>query len=149
MLAEENRSALERLGKLSAAGDAPDDYHRRLLRVALKNELEASEVAAIWMNTTSELDVKLAFARQVGDEAKHYRLISERLEQMGFDASNIDPREGGYSPLFEYLRRFRALSRAWQRPSSPAKPLPLCAINASSNFAKRAAITKRQPFTKI
>src|ERR1051325_9753571 len=89
MLAEENRESLERLEQLSAAGDAPDELTiDRLLRVALKNELEASEVAAIWMNTTSELDVKLAFARQVGDEARHYRLISERLAQMGVDADN-------------------------------------------------------------
>src|SRR5215216_1727270 len=109
MLAEENRRALERLGELSRAGEAPDELTvDRLLRVALKNELEASEVAAIWMNTTSELDVKLAFARQVGDEAKHYRLISERLSQMGVDASKIDPREGGYSTLFEYLRALQS-----------------------------------------
>ena len=109
MLAEENRAALERLSELSAAGDAPADLTiDRLLRVALKNELEASEVAAIWMNTTSELDVKLAFARQVGDEARHYRLISERLAQMGVEASKIDPREGGYSALFEYLRALQS-----------------------------------------
>jgi uncharacterized ferritin-like protein (DUF455 family) len=109
MLAEENRAALERLERLSAAGDAPDELTiDKLLRIALKNELEASEVAAIWMNTTSELDVKLAFARQVGDEAKHYRLISERLAQMGVDVGGIDPREGGYSALFEYLRALQS-----------------------------------------
>jgi rubrerythrin len=108
-LAEENRAALERLGRLSAAGEAPQELTvARLLRVALKNELEATEVAAGWMTTTSELDVKLAFARQVGDEAKHYRLISERLKALGVDADKIDPREGGYSPLFEYLRQLQS-----------------------------------------
>src|SRR3972149_9758632 len=50
-----------------------------LLKVALKNEIEASEAAARWMVTAPELDVKLALARQVGDEAKHYRLGAERL----------------------------------------------------------------------
>ncbi|HEX8091519.1 MAG TPA: ferritin-like domain-containing protein [Blastocatellia bacterium] len=109
MLSEENRASLERLERLSAAGEAPEELTvGRLLRVALKNELEAAEVAAIWMNTTSELDVKLAFARQVGDEARHYRLISERLAQMGVDAGKIDPREGGYSVLFEYLRALQS-----------------------------------------
>ncbi|MFP5263518.1 MAG: ferritin-like domain-containing protein [Blastocatellia bacterium] len=109
VLAEENRASLERLERLSAAGDAPEELTvGRLLRVALKNELEAAEVAAIWMNTTSELDVKLAFARQVGDEAKHYRLISERLAQIGVDSDKIDPREGGYSALFEYLRALQS-----------------------------------------
>ncbi|HKP86669.1 MAG TPA: ferritin-like domain-containing protein [Blastocatellia bacterium] len=108
-LDRENRAALERLAGLNAAGDAPETLTvERLLRVALKNELEAAEVAALWMGTTSELDVKLAFARQVGDEARHYRLISERLAELGVDASRIDPREGGYSPLFEYLRALQS-----------------------------------------
>ena len=44
-----------------------------LLKVALRNELEATEIAARWMATTPEVEVKLAFARQIGDEAKHYR----------------------------------------------------------------------------
>lgn len=108
-LDEENRRALDRLGELSAAGEAPETLTvERLLRVALKNELEASEIAALWISTTSELDVKLAFARQVGDEARHYRLISERLASLGVDASKIDPREDGYSALFEYLRQLQS-----------------------------------------
>lgn len=108
-LAQENDSALDRLGQLSAAGEAPQELTiERLLSVALKNELEASEVAAIWMTTTSELDVKLAFARQAGDEAKHYRLIADRLKALGVDAERIDPREGGYSALFEYLRQLQS-----------------------------------------
>jgi uncharacterized ferritin-like protein (DUF455 family) len=108
-LGEENRAALERLGELSAAGEAPQELTiERLLKVALKNELEASELAAIWMATTSELDVKLAFARQAGDEARHYRLIADRLNALGVDAEKIDPREGGYSALFEYLRQLQS-----------------------------------------
>jgi len=108
-LAEENHAALERLGELSTAGEAPQELTiERLLRIALKNELEASELAAIWMTTTSELDVKLAFARQAGDEAKHYRLIADRLKALGIDAEKIDPREGGYSALFEYLRQLQS-----------------------------------------
>lgn len=108
-LDEENRAKLERLGRLSSEGEAPADLSvARLLRVALKNELEAAEVAAIWMASTPELDVKLALARQVGDEAKHYRLIAERLAALGADTSGLDPREGGYSPLFEYLRHLQS-----------------------------------------
>ena len=62
-LEEENRVTLERLGHLSVAGEAPKELTvERLLRVALKNELEASEIAAVWMTTTSELDVKLVRA---------------------------------------------------------------------------------------
>jgi len=104
-LDEEVGAVLARLGQMSAAGDAPETLTTdKLLRLALKNELEAAELAALWLVTTQELDVKLALARQCGDEAKHYRLIVARLEEMGVDAAHFDPRESGYSPLFEFLR---------------------------------------------
>jgi bacterioferritin (cytochrome b1) len=74
-----------------------------LLKVALKNEIEATEIAGRWMVTTDELDVKLAFARQVGDESKHYRMIIERLRELGFDAKAFNPLAKGYGPLFQYL----------------------------------------------
>jgi bacterioferritin (cytochrome b1) len=74
-----------------------------LLKVALKNEVEATEIAARWLVRTDDVDVKLAFARQAGDEAKHYRLIAERLRELGFDPDGFDPLAKGYGPLFQYL----------------------------------------------
>jgi len=74
-----------------------------LLKVALKNEIEATEIAARWLVTSDDVAVKLALARQVGDEAKHYRLIADRLRQLGVDAGALDPLAGGYGPLFKYL----------------------------------------------
>jgi bacterioferritin (cytochrome b1) len=74
-----------------------------LLKVALKNEIEATEIAARWLVTTDDIPVKLAFARQVGDEAKHYRMIAERLRALGFDPAAFDPLAKGYGPLFTYL----------------------------------------------
>jgi hypothetical protein len=74
-----------------------------LLKVALRNEIEATEIAARWLVTTDDVAVKLALGRQVGDEAKHYRLIADRLGQLGIDATAIDPLAGGYGPLFKYL----------------------------------------------
>jgi len=74
-----------------------------LLKVALKNEIEATEIAARWLVTSDDVQVKLALARQVGDEAKHYRLIADRLRQLGVDAGTLDPLAGGYGPLFKYL----------------------------------------------
>jgi hypothetical protein len=79
----------------------------RRLKMALKNELEASELAALWMPTTPEVDVKLALARQAGDEARHYLLIQKRLAQMGVDTHGLDPASGGYGPMFELLAGFR------------------------------------------
>lgn len=74
-----------------------------LLKVALKNEVEAAEIAARWLVTSEEVDVKLAFGRQVGDEAKHYRMVAERLRELGFDARGFNPLAKGYGPLFQYL----------------------------------------------
>ena len=74
-----------------------------LLKVALKNEIEATEIAARWLVTTDDVGVKLALARQVGDEAKHYRMIAERLRALGFAATSFDPLAKGYGPLFAYL----------------------------------------------
>ena len=76
------------------------------LKMALKNELEASEIAAVWLPTTPEIDVKLALARQVGDEAKHYRLIEQHLQEMGIDLSGFDPGAGGYGPMYQLLAGF-------------------------------------------
>jgi len=101
----ENQRLLSRL--------APDDTLRpevegqlnvlNLLKVALKNEIEATEIAARWLVTTDDIPVKLAFARQVGDESKHYRMIAERLRGLGFDTGAFDPLAKGYGPLFTYL----------------------------------------------
>src|SRR5262249_59275166 len=62
-----------------------------LLKVALKNEIEATEIAARWLVTTDDIPVKMALARQAGDEAKHYRMIAERLRELGVAAARFDP----------------------------------------------------------
>jgi hypothetical protein len=74
-----------------------------LLKVALRNEIEATEIAARWLVSSDDVGLKLALARQVGDEAKHYRLIADRLGRLGVDAGALDPLAGGYGPLFKYL----------------------------------------------
>jgi len=100
-----NQIALERLGGLSVAGDPSEELTvAKLLQVALKNELEATDIAAHWMTDTPEIDVRLALARQVGDEAKHYRLIEDRLRSLGVNPDAINPLANGYSPLFGYLK---------------------------------------------
>jgi uncharacterized ferritin-like protein (DUF455 family) len=108
-LAAANRELLDRLAGTTAL--EPDVEPGSpltvgtLLKVALRNEMEATDLAARWLATTppEEVDVKLGLARQAGDEAKHYRLIVDRLEEMGEDLSAFSPLAGGYSPLFHYL----------------------------------------------
>jgi hypothetical protein len=104
-LASENESILKRLAPAQALGvEARGDLSpRNLLRVALKNELEASEIAALWMPSARGAELKLALARQAGDEARHYRLIVERLHDLGDGLEGFDPLAQGYSPLFKFL----------------------------------------------
>ncbi len=101
LLDEQNRAALDRIGVASAREPSETLTVARCLQLALKNEIEATECAASWIPTTPEIDVKLALARQAGDEAKHFRLIAKRLGELGVDASGFDP--GPRSPMLEYL----------------------------------------------
>ncbi len=100
-LDEDVQRALARIGELSVCGTpSPELTVPKLLQLALKNELEASEEAALWMTTERDVQVKLALARQCGDEAKHYRLIEDRLRALSVEP-NVD--HGPPSPMFAFL----------------------------------------------
>ena len=104
-LAEENQALLRRLEpEATLRPEVEGDLSViNMLKVALRNEVEATEIAARWLTTTDDVHVKMAFARQAGDEARHYRLIAERLRELGFEAGAFDPLAKGYGPLFQYL----------------------------------------------
>jgi hypothetical protein len=100
-LDRENARALERISAAAAREPSGDVTVPKLLVLALKNELEATECAAMWIPSTREVAVKLALARQAGDEARHFRLIEKRLGELGVDISSFDP--GPRSALLQYL----------------------------------------------
>jgi DNA-binding ferritin-like protein len=91
-------TALERLPETAGKADIRD-----LLRGALRAEMEATEIAALWVPTTSNPEVKLAFARQAGDEAKHFLLIAERLMELGVPREDVYTPITEFSPLYHYL----------------------------------------------
>ncbi len=100
----QNQVALERIALAASSGEPSEAVTvPRLLLLALKNELEATECAAAWIPTTPEVSVKLALARQAGDEAKHYRMIQARLAELEVDTSTLDPLAAGRSPLLTWL----------------------------------------------
>ncbi len=103
-LEEQNNVLLSQLKNQPPVEENAPLNIKQLLKIALKNEIEATELAAHWIHSTPEIDVKLGFSRQVGDEARHYKLIADRLQEMGEDLSDFDPLAAGYSPLFEYLK---------------------------------------------
>jgi hypothetical protein len=78
-----------------------------LLRLALKSELEAAELAGFWLPTTPEIDVKMLFAGQCADEMKHYRLISDRLAELGAPVGD-DVAAAPFGPLYGYLQGLRS-----------------------------------------
>jgi uncharacterized ferritin-like protein (DUF455 family) len=90
-------AALSRLGEAAGRADIAT-----LLSGALRNELEATEIAARWVVSTPEMEAKIAFAQQAGDEAKHYQLISERLRELGDESAGGAPITS-FSKLFQYL----------------------------------------------
>jgi hypothetical protein len=108
-LVEEMQALFARLGETetleSEAGGRMDVVS--LLRLALKSELEASELAAFWLPSTAELDAKVLLAQQCGDEMRHYGLISNRLAELGDTLVGFDPLADGHSPLYQYQRGLR------------------------------------------
>lgn len=74
-----------------------------LLGGLLREKIETAEVAALWMAGEFDLDLKLAFARLCGDQARHYRLLAGRLQDRD-GAPRLDPLARGHSPLFRWLK---------------------------------------------
>lgn len=107
-LVDEMEDLFSRLGEeeiLEAESDGKKDVFT-LLELALQSELEAAELAGSWMPQTTEVDGKLLFALQCGDEMKHYQLIADRLAELG-RAPAPAPEPAAYSPLYHYLRGLR------------------------------------------
>ena len=104
-LLKENTEVLKRLEpKETLEADVGKSINMvALLKAALRNEMEAIEIAALWIPDTAEPDIKLALARQTGDEAKHYRLIKERLKAIGEESSTPPAEAPPKTKLFGYL----------------------------------------------
>jgi len=121
----------DRLTEIIDAGRAASGTAdaRALLQVALVNEIAVSELAAAWVGSTAELDVKIAFARQAGDEAGHFQLVAERLRALGFDVDGFVPPPK--NPLFQHLA---TLERTVERVAAGLYALESIAYGVNENF---------------
>lgn len=103
-LKAENESVLAKIDTPPLSTGVPD---RKLLaaimKMALKNEIEAAEIAAEWVPSTPELEAKLALASHAGDEARHYQLVEEKARAMGIALDGFRPLDPP-SPVLTYLR---------------------------------------------
>ncbi len=105
----------------------------QLLKIALVNEISVSELAAAWTPITPEWDVKITLAQQAGDEAKHFKLIEGRLNQLGIVLENFNM--PGSNPLFDYLK---GLSSTVERIAAGQFTLEAIAYDVNERFMKYA-----------
>ena len=103
-LKAENESILAKIDEPPISSGIPRaELFGTLVKMALKNEIEAAEIAAEWVSTTPELQAKLALARHAGDEARHYQLIEEKARARGISLEGFRPLDPP-SPVLTYLR---------------------------------------------
>lgn len=122
----------ERLAPIVGAGTTSLDGAAdpaKLLQVALANEISVSELAAVWIPTTPEVEVKIAFARQAGDEAGHFQLVAARLAALGIDVAAFQA--PGDGPLFGYLK---SLASTVERVAGGLFTLESIAHGVNENF---------------
>ena len=124
----ERLSPIVGAGQTSLLGGASGDA-AKMLQIALANEISVSELAAAWMPSTQEMDVKIALARQAGDEAGHFQLVANRLVALGFELEGFRPPGG--NPLFDYLR---SLSTTVERVAAGLFTLESIAYAVNENF---------------
>jgi uncharacterized ferritin-like protein (DUF455 family) len=144
-LEDANRALLAKfVADDSPTVDASQLNIKQLLQVALANEVNVSELAALWMPTTPEMDVKLALAQQAGDEATHFSLIERRLKALGIatdDFTSPPP-----NPLFSYLR---GLETTVEKIAAGQFTLESIAYQVNEQFMKYCALAGEQEIVKI
>src|ERR1700681_4825450 len=103
LLARIDAPAESQPGASERSGPQSFDTLATLVKMALKNEMEAAEIAAEWVATTPELDAKVALACRAGDEARHYELVEARARSMAIPLDGFHPLDPP-SPVLSYLR---------------------------------------------
>jgi hypothetical protein len=75
-----------------------------MLRLETKFAIEFIEAAAIWIADSESLEMKILLGTQCGVHARQYQRLQDRLSALGLAPGSYDPRQGGYSKLFAFLR---------------------------------------------
>ena len=99
-----NQQLLAQMGDLRALAEAqpqPQGGLVALLRIALANEISVAELAARWMPSVPDWEIKIALAQQAGDEARHFQLLEQRLTQLGISLADFAP--PAENKLFAFL----------------------------------------------
>ncbi len=105
-----------------------------VLRLVIKTTIEAAEVAALWVADCEDLEMKLSLAEQCGDGARQCRQVTARLLALGQGA--YDPREGGYSKLFAFLRSLQTAEERSAAGYVTAKALSMARLTALAAYCR-------------
>jgi hypothetical protein len=125
-----NHVSIERLTASLVSGLAKEGFDvPDAMRLVLKAAIEAAEVAALWMADCDDLEMKLLLCEQCGDGARQYRRISARLAALGADVAGYDPRHGGYSKVFAFLRSLQTHEERSSAGHLTAKALSLARLS--------------------
>lgn len=132
-----NHTSIDRLIGILTAGIAKEGFDvSDVLRLTLKAAIEGAEVAALWVADCDDLAAKLVLAEQCGDGAKHYRQIAARLSAIGVDLSTYNPRDGGYTKLFAFLRSLQTAEERSSAGHLTLKAMSIARFNALAAFCE-------------
>jgi hypothetical protein len=128
-----NQASIERVVTALASGLAKEGFEiTDVLRLAIKATIEATEVAALWVADCDDLEMKLSLAEQCGDGARQCRLLTARLSDLGMPGYN--PRDGGYSKLFAFLRSLQTAEERAAAGHVTGKALSMARLRALAAF---------------
>jgi hypothetical protein len=131
-----NQASIQRIiDALSAALGKDGVEVPDALRFALKATIESAEVAALWIPDCDDLEMKLSLAEQCGDSARQCRRLSERLLALG--VAGYDPRDGGYSKLFAFLRSLQTTEERSSAGYVTGRGLSMARLGALAGFCDR------------
>jgi len=103
-----------------------------VLRLTFKATIEAAEVAALWVSDCDDLEMKLSLAEQCGDGARQCRRLAARLGELG--VTGYDPRDGGYSKLFAFLRSLQTAEERAAAGYVTGKALSMARLTALASL---------------
>ena len=95
-----------------------DAQRLHVMKSRYSNELRAAEIFGRWLRGFDDLDVKLHFMDAVGEEARHSRLLAERIRELGGDPLDYEPVSGqiamfnAFDALEDTIERVAAFSLA-------------------------------------
>src|SRR6476620_6290209 len=130
-----NQTSIQRVIDALSAALAKDGVEvADALRFAVKATIESAEVAALWISDCDDLEMKLSLAEQCGDSARQCRRLSARLAELGVPP--FDPRAGGYSKSFAFLRSLQTPEERSSAGYVTGKALTMARLGALISFCE-------------